>query len=57
MTSHLALMSLFAAFVSVIFATLMRDTPREQIRLGARMFAGFIGLAIVAGWVLFFLPL
>ena len=39
MTSHLGLMVLFALFVSVVFATLMRDEPREQVLLGAKMFA------------------
>ena len=57
MISHLGMMSLFAFFVSVVFATLMRETPGEQLRFGARLFAGFIGVAVVAGWLLFFLPL
>ena len=57
MTSHLGLMSIFAFSVSLVFATLMRDDPREQLRLGARLFGGFVGLAFVAGWLLYFLPL
>jgi hypothetical protein len=50
-------MSIFAFSVSLVFATLMRDDPREQLRLGARLFGGFVGLAFVAGWLLYFLPL
>ena len=57
MTSHVALMVLFAAFVSVVFATLMRDDPREQLRLGGRIFGGFIGAGVVLGWLLFPFPL
>lgn len=57
MTSHLALMALFAAFVSTVFATLMRDDPREQLAFGARLFGGFVGAGIVLGWLLFPLPL
>ncbi len=57
MTSHLALMAIFALFVSVVFATIMRDEPAEQLRLGARMFAAFIGGALLAGWLLYPLPL
>ena len=57
MTSHLGLLLVFAGFVSVIFAALMRDDPSEQLRLGARLFAGFIGAAIVLSWLMFFLPL
>jgi hypothetical protein len=56
-TSHLLLMAVFAFFVSVVFATLLRDDPREQVRTGARMFAGFLGAALVLGWLMYPLPL
>ena len=57
MTSHFALMVLFAAFVSVVFAALMRDDPREQLTLGARIFGGFVGAGLVLGWLLFPFPI
>lgn len=57
MTSHFALMVVFALVVSVVFATLMRDEPREQLAFGARLFAGFIGAGILIGWLLYPLPL
>jgi len=57
MTSHFGLMLLFAFFVSLIFATIAKDTPAEQARLGARMFAMFIGAAFVLGWVMRLFPL
>lgn len=57
MTSHLLLMVVFALFVSVIFATLMRDDPRDQVRFGLRLFAGFIGAGILLGWLMYPLPL
>jgi hypothetical protein len=56
MTSHLAAMVIFALFVSIVFATLMRDEPREQVRLGLRLFAGLVGGGIAAGWLLYPLP-
>jgi hypothetical protein len=56
-TSHVGLMILFAFFVSVVFATLMRDEPREQLVLGARLFGGFVVGGIVVGWLLYPLPL
>jgi hypothetical protein len=49
MSSHLLLL--------VIFATLSRDEPREQLRTGAMMFGGFIAAAIILGWLMFPLPL
>jgi hypothetical protein len=57
MTSHFGLMLLFAFFVSLIFATIAKDAPAEQAKLGARMFAMFIGAAIVMGWVMRIFPL
>ena len=57
MTSHLGLLILFAAFVSLIFAVLMRDEPRAQLVLGLRLFGGFVGAAFVLGWLMYPLPL
>ncbi len=57
MTSHIGLMAVFSLFVSVVFATLMRDEPKAQLRFGARLFAGFMGAGIVIGWLLYPLPL
>ena len=57
MTSHLGLMALFALFVSVVFATLMRDEPREQLTFGARLFGGFVVAGVVLGWLLLPFPL
>ena len=57
MTTHAGLMVVFALFVSVVFATLLRDDPKEQLRLGAKMFAGMVGGAIAVGWLLYPLPL
>ena len=57
MTSHLGLMLLFAFFVSLIFATIAKDTAREQAILGAQMFGMFIAAALVLGWVMRVFPL
>ena len=57
MTSQVALMALFALLVSIVFGTLMRDTPGEQLRFSGRLFASFMAFAVLAGWLLYFLPL
>lgn len=57
MHSHLLLLILFALFVSVVFATLMRDQPREQVKLGLLLLGGFIVAAIALGWLMFPFPL
>jgi len=56
-TSHFLLLVLFAFFVSLVFAVLLRDSPREQLRTGAMMFAGFVAAAYVLGWLMYPFPL
>jgi undecaprenyl pyrophosphate phosphatase UppP len=56
-TSHAGLMIIFALFVSIVFGTLMRDEPKEQLRFGARLFAAFAVGGIALGWLLYPLPL
>ena len=56
MQSHLLLLALFSFFVSLVFAVLAKDTPREQFRLGGAMFAGFLASAIVIGWLMYPFP-
>jgi VanZ family protein len=50
-------MVVFALFVSVVFAALMRDEPGDQLRFGARLFFGFVAAGIGIGWLLYPLPL
>lgn len=56
-TSHLALMVIFALFVSVVFGTLMRDEPKDQLFFGGQLFTAFVVGGIALGWVLYFFPL
>jgi heme/copper-type cytochrome/quinol oxidase subunit 4 len=57
MTSHFWLMVLFSVFVSLVFALLMRDEPKEQLRFGGLLFAGFVATAVILGWLMYPLPL
>ncbi|HJO38860.1 MAG: hypothetical protein QGG24_04945 [Vicinamibacterales bacterium] len=57
MTSHFFLMALFSGFVSVVFAALMRDEPRDQLRFGAMLFAAFVGSGVVLSWLMYPFPL
>jgi hypothetical protein len=50
-------MVLFSFFVSLVFAVLLRDDPRDQLRAGGMMFGGFVAAAIVLGWLMYPLPL
>jgi hypothetical protein len=54
---HFLPLVLFAFFVSLVFAVLVRDEPRQQLRTGGLMFGGFIAAAVVLGWLMYPLPL
>ena len=56
MHSHFVLLILFAFFVSLVFSVIAKDAAVEQLRLGAMMFGGFIGSAIVLGWLMYPFP-
>jgi len=53
MTTHLGVMVLFAALVSVVFATLLYDDGRQQVRMGLQLFTGLVVGAYVVGWMMF----
>lgn len=57
MQSHFLLLVLFALFVSIVFALLMKNEVAEQVRFGGLMFAGFVGAAVVLGWLMYPFPL
>ena len=53
MTTHLGVMILFAACVSVVFGTLLRDAPSEQFRMGGRIFAALVVGGYALGWLMY----
>lgn len=57
MNSHVLLLGLFAFLVSLVFAVLIKDDPRAQLRTGAIMFGSFMAAALVLGWLMRPLPL
>jgi hypothetical protein len=56
MTTHVGLMVLFAFFVSLVFAVIARDDPRDQFVLGLKYFGAFVLAGLVLGWLMFPLP-
>jgi hypothetical protein len=51
MRSHLLNLVAFSGLVSTVFATLLRDTPRERLRFGLLAFAAFVLSTLVIGWL------
>jgi hypothetical protein len=57
MASHFLLLVIFAFFVSLVFALISKDDPREQLRFGGTLFGGFIVAALVLGWLMYPFPI
>ena len=55
--SHFLFMVVYALLVSIVFATLLKDQRRDQIRSGLMMFGTFIAAAVVFGWLMYPFPL
>jgi hypothetical protein len=55
--SHLLILVLFSLLVSIVFAVLMRDEPKTQLRFGAVLFGSFVVGAVVLGWLMYPFPL
>jgi len=57
MNSHLVLLIVFSFLVSLVFAMLLRDDARAQLRFGGLIFGGFVASAIVLGWLMYPFPI
>jgi hypothetical protein len=55
--SHLLILVLFSFLVSLVFAVLLRDDARSQLRFGGIVFGGFVLSALVLGWLMYPFPL
>ena len=49
-------MVLFSFLVSVVFGVLSKNTPRERLFYGAKVFAAFVGVALVLGLIMYPVP-
>lgn len=57
MTSHFLLLLFFAVSVAVVMAVLQKDDRQSQIRLALYIAGGFVGAALVLGWLMYPFPL
>lgn len=53
---HFLVMTAFAALAAVVFGTVAKDSQRERIVYGVKVFAEFLVIGLVLGWILYFLP-
>ena len=53
---HFLVMTLFAALASVVFGAMAKDTTQERLLYGLKVFAEFMVIGLVLGWILYFIP-
>ena len=53
---HFLAMILFALLVSVVFGVLGRDTPRDRVLYGIKIFLAFLGIAVGLSWLMYPFP-
>jgi hypothetical protein len=50
--SHVLNLLVFSALVSTVFATLLRNTPKERVRFGLWAFGAFVLSTLALGWLM-----
>jgi len=54
---HVFWMALFAGLTAVVFGVVTKGTDRQRLVYGLKVFGEFLFVALVLGWILYFLPL
>jgi hypothetical protein len=53
---HFLVMTLFAVLAAVVFGAIAKEDPKERLLYGLKVFAEFLVIGLVLGWVLYFIP-
>jgi len=56
MRSHLVILLVFSGLVSLVFALLQREDPKERWRFGLTTFAAFVLSVVLVGWLMYPFP-
>ncbi len=54
---HVLWMTLFASLTAVVFGVVAKGSDRQRYIYGLKVFAEFLVIAFILGWILYFLPL
>jgi len=52
MHSHVLTLLAFSVLVSTVFATLLRDDPKERLRFGLYAVGAFVLSTLLLGWLM-----
>jgi len=50
-------MALFASLTALVFGVVAKGSDRQRLIYGLKVFAEFLVVAFILGWILYFLPL
>jgi putative Mn2+ efflux pump MntP len=53
---HFPALVMFSFLVSVVFGLLSKNTPRDRLIYGAKVFGAFVGIAVLLGWIMYPVP-
>jgi len=53
---HVLVMALISALAAIVFGAISKDTTRERWIYGVKVFAEFMAVGLVLGWLLRFIP-
>jgi len=54
---HVFWMAVFAGLTAVVFGVVTKGTDCQRLVYGLKVFGEFLFVALVLGWILYFLPL
>jgi hypothetical protein len=49
-------MTAFAIAAATVFGVVAKDSPRDRVLYGLKVFVEFLVIGMVLGWILYFLP-
>ena len=53
---HFLIMMTFAGLAAVVFGIVAKDSKRDRIAYGLKVFAEFLVIGLALGWILYFIP-
>ena len=53
---HFLVMTLFAVLAAAVFGTVAKDTTRDRVTYGLKVFVEFMAIGLILSWILYFLP-
>ena len=53
---HFLVMTSFAALAAVVFGIVAKDSQKDRLLYGLKVFVEFMAIGLALGWMLYFLP-